>query len=93
MDDRFRASDADRDRAAALLRDHFAAGRLIPEDLDERLTATMNAKTFGDLRRVLADLPEPAPVLQHANPTRDSLMVILGHSCVISWKSHNSVAH
>ena len=57
MDDRFRTSDADRDRVAALLRDHFAEGRLTREELDERLTATLSATTFGDLRRVLADLP------------------------------------
>ena len=61
MDDRLRTSDADRDRVTALLRDHFAEGRLTSEELDERLTATLNAKTFGDLRRVLADLPGPAP--------------------------------
>ena len=54
MEDRFPTSDADRDRAASMLRDHFAAGRLIAEELDERLTAALNAKTFGDLRRVLA---------------------------------------
>jgi Domain of unknown function (DUF1707) len=70
MDDRFRTWDADRDRVAALLRDHFAAGRLTPEELDARLTATLNAKTFGDLRRVLADLPVPAPVLQHVSLSR-----------------------
>jgi hypothetical protein len=62
MDDRFRTSDTDRDRVAALLRDHFAAGRITREELDERLTVTLSAKTFGDLRRALADLPEPAPV-------------------------------
>lgn len=67
MDDRFRTSDADRDRVAALLRDHFAAGRLTPEELDERLTVTLNARTFGELRRVLADLPGPAPVLRPAS--------------------------
>ena len=67
MDDRFRTSDADRDRVAALLRDHFAAGRLTPEELDERLTAALSARTFGDLRRVMADLPEPAPVLRQAS--------------------------
>ena len=67
MDDRFRTSDADRDRVAALLRDHFAAGRLTLSELDERLTATLAAKTFGDLRRVLADLPGPAPVRQQAS--------------------------
>lgn len=62
MDDRFRTSDADRDRVAALLRDHFAEGRLTRQELDERLTVTLSATTFGDLRRVLADLPRPAPV-------------------------------
>src|SRR5215470_11421977 len=62
MDDRIRTSDADRDRAAARLRDHFAEGRLTREELDERLAAALNAKTHGDLRRVLADLPEPGPV-------------------------------
>ncbi len=67
MDDRLRVSDADRDRAAALLRDQFAAGRLTPEELDERLTAALRARTFGDLRRVLADLPQPTPVLLRAS--------------------------
>jgi Domain of unknown function (DUF1707) len=62
MTDDFRTSDADRDGVAALLRDHFAAGRLTRDELDERLTAALNARTFGDLRRVLADLPGPAPV-------------------------------
>src|SRR5215470_11013679 len=62
MDDRIRTSDADRERVAARLRDHFAEGRLTREELDERLAAALNAKTHGDLRRVLADLPEPGPV-------------------------------
>ena len=55
MDDRLRTSDADRDRVAARLRDHFAEGRLTREELDERLTAALNAKTHGELRRILAD--------------------------------------
>ena len=67
MDDRFRTLDADRDRVAALLRDHFAEGRLTPEELDERLTATLNAKTFGDLHGVLTDLPGPAPAPRQAS--------------------------
>lgn len=62
MDDRIRVSDADRDRVAARLRDHFAEGRLTPGELDQRVSATLTAKTFGDLRRVMTDLPEPAPV-------------------------------
>ena len=68
MDDRIRISDADRDRVTARLRDHFAEGRLTPDELDERVTAALNAKTFGDLRRVMADLPGPAPQPPRAQP-------------------------
>jgi hypothetical protein len=32
-----RASDAEREQTAAALREHFAAGRLSAEELDERL--------------------------------------------------------
>lgn len=59
MDDRIRTSDADRERVTARLQEHFAEGRLTREELDERITAALSAKTFGDLRRVLTDLPEP----------------------------------
>jgi len=62
MDDRMRISDADREHVTARLREHFAAGRLTSEELEERITSTLNAKTYGDLRRVMVDLPEPAPV-------------------------------
>src|SRR5258708_8790817 len=61
MDDRIRTSDADRERVTARLRDHYAEGRLTRDELDERIAAALDAKTFGDLRRVLADLPEPRP--------------------------------
>jgi len=67
MDDHIRTSDADRARAAAMLRAHFAAGRLDAAELDERLAAALNATTFGELRRVLADLPEPGPEQQQPN--------------------------
>lgn len=72
MEDGIRISDADRDRIAARLRDHFADGRLTAEELDERLTTTLTAKTFGDLRGVLADLPEaaPAPLLTRQFPAQ-----------------------
>jgi len=62
MDDRIRISDADRERVTGRLREHFAEGRLSSEELDERVTAALNAKTFGDLRRIMADLPDPSPV-------------------------------
>ena len=62
MDDRMRASDADREAVTAKLRDHFAEGRLTEDELDERVTAALGAKTYGDLRSLTLDLPGPAPV-------------------------------
>jgi hypothetical protein len=57
-----RVGDADRERVAALLRDHAAAGRLEPAELEERLERTYAARYGADLNAVLAELPpEPAP--------------------------------
>jgi hypothetical protein len=54
---RLRASDADRDRVAAMLREHHAAGRLTGDEFTERLAAAFSAKTLGDLDELMADLP------------------------------------
>jgi hypothetical protein len=56
-DPRVRASDADRDRTTALLREHHAAGRLTAEEFSERMDAALNAKTLGELDALMADLP------------------------------------
>jgi hypothetical protein len=52
-----RASDAERERTATLLREHLAAGRLLPEEFDERLNKVFAAKTVGDLDAITADMP------------------------------------
>ena len=52
-----RVSDAEREAAASELREHFAAGRLDQEELDERLTRAFAAKTHGDLNAIFTDLP------------------------------------
>jgi hypothetical protein len=56
-DPRIRASDADRDRVAALLREHHAAGRLTAEEFHERMDKALEAKTLGELDELMADLP------------------------------------
>ncbi len=66
MDEHIRASDADRDRITARLQQHFAEGRLTRDELDERVGSVLHAKTFGELRGVLADLPEPVPAAPRA---------------------------
>jgi hypothetical protein len=56
-DSPIRASDADRDRTAAALREHLAAGRLTTEEFGERLDQAYAAKTLGELDGLMADLP------------------------------------
>jgi Domain of unknown function (DUF1707) len=53
-----RASDEDRDRTAAEIREHFAAGRLTDDELSERLSAAYRARTEDELRAIRADLPK-----------------------------------
>ncbi len=52
-----RASYDDRDRVVELLRVSAGDGRLTAEELDERLERAMTARTYGELARLVADLP------------------------------------
>ena len=52
-----RIGNAERDRAADSLGEHFRAGRLDVGEFDERITAAYGAKTMRDLDRLFADLP------------------------------------
>jgi Domain of unknown function (DUF1707)/Cell wall-active antibiotics response 4TMS YvqF len=54
---RLRASDADRDRAASVLNEAMAQGRLTAEEHSDRLDAVYAAKTHADLVPVIDDLP------------------------------------
>ena len=56
-DPRLRASDADRERTAQLLREHHAVGRLTAEEFNDRLEKAFEARTLGELDELLADLP------------------------------------
>jgi Domain of unknown function (DUF1707) len=52
-----RASHDDRDRVVEMLRVSAGDGRLTAEELDERLEVAMTARTYGELARLVADLP------------------------------------
>ncbi|CAL9546993.1 DUF1707 SHOCT-like domain-containing protein [Streptomyces albus] len=52
-----RASDADRDRVADILREALAEGRLDPQEHGERIDAVYAAKTMGELEPLIRDLP------------------------------------
>jgi Domain of unknown function (DUF1707)/Cell wall-active antibiotics response 4TMS YvqF len=57
MNSRLRASDADRDTAAAVINNAMAEGRLSPDEHSERLDAIYAAKTHAELVPLLDDLP------------------------------------
>lgn len=100
-----RASDADRDAAAAALNQHFASGRLDKDEFSGRLGAVYAAKTHGGLDKLFADLPAPLP--QHPRPTSTSglavasrrrhrshflpIMVLIALLGLLSNASHNGV--
>jgi hypothetical protein len=52
-----RASDADRERVADRLRQAATEGRLLTDELEQRLEAAFSARTYAQLDAVLADLP------------------------------------
>ncbi|MDX3851631.1 DUF1707 domain-containing protein [Streptomyces sp. AK02-01A] len=52
-----RASDADRDRIADILREALAEGRLDAEEHAERIDSVYRAKTVGELEPLVRDLP------------------------------------
>jgi hypothetical protein len=75
-----RASDADRDRIADILREALAEGRLDAEEHAERVEGVLNAKTVGELDVFIRDLPaahqhRSAPAYTGApnRPVTDSL--------------------
>jgi hypothetical protein len=57
-----RASHDDRDRVVELLRVAAGDGRLTAEELDERLEVAMTARTYGELARLVSDLPDSPDV-------------------------------
>ena len=87
-----RASDADRERVADILREAAGDGRLSMEELDERLDAVYAAKTYAELEPITRDLPQtgttpvPAPPAAPAGdplrfggePTSHTAIAILG---------------
>lgn len=56
-----RASDADRDRIADILRDALAEGRLTADEHAERVEGVLAARTVGELEVFVRDLPAGHP--------------------------------
>jgi len=54
-----RVADDDRDRTVEQLRAAAAEGRLDPDELEERVSRALTARTQSDLDPLLRDLPAP----------------------------------
>jgi hypothetical protein len=66
-----RASDADRERTIALLREHAVEGRLTLEEFTDRMSSATQARTSNELEALARDLPSPqGSVARRRRPTR-----------------------
>jgi hypothetical protein len=68
-----RASDAERERVVAFLREHALAGRLDSDELEERIGLAYGARYVGQLERLIRDLPRahaPARAHHRSSPRR-----------------------
>ncbi|GGQ34373.1 DUF1707 SHOCT-like domain-containing protein [Streptosporangium pseudovulgare] len=72
-DPALRASDADRDRVANVLSEALASGRLTSLEHADRLEATYNAVTVGELAPITRDLPDTTPAGAGAAPVRQEV--------------------
>ena len=64
-----KASDSDRDAVVSDLSEHFQAGRLTAAEFDQRMGRALAARTWGELRDLLADLPA-SPLVPQAPAAR-----------------------
>jgi DUF1707 SHOCT-like domain len=60
-----RASDQDREHVADRLRHAAGEGRLLAEELEERMGSAFAARTYGQLDALVADLPAPRESASH----------------------------
>ncbi|MBB6545547.1 DUF1707 SHOCT-like domain-containing protein [Nonomuraea rubra] len=92
-----RASDADRDRVAAVLSEALATGRLTTVEHADRLDVAYTAKTVGELVPLTRDLPEvsasrrPAAIERQVIHSKFSKVVRKGrwvasrHTALSAW--------
>ncbi len=56
-----RASDADREQLVDVLKNAFTEGRLSQDEYNDRMERAYTAKTYGELRALVGDLPAQVP--------------------------------
>lgn len=79
-----RAATADRERTVDVLKAGFAEGRLTQDEYNDRMGQAYEARTYGDLTELTADLPAGPmppvmaqyPVVASAKPIRINAMAV-----------------
>jgi hypothetical protein len=87
-DESLRVSDAERDAALQVLSEHAAVGRLTLDELEERSSRALGARTRGELATLTSDLPaapgqaqgQPPPAPAPARKPVRWLVAIMGGS-------------
>jgi hypothetical protein len=96
-----RASDAERDRVAAILRAAAAQGMLTLEEVDERLAVVYAAKFREELEPVTADLPAGGRPLLATTPEARAaeraalvrhvaVVVVIAALLVVAWAASDA---
>ena len=94
MDEHLRIGDAERERAAAHLGEHYAQGRLTMDEHAERLDRIWAARTRADLAPIFADLPgpsvaaAPAPLRRRGGRPRFPLFPLVAVIVVVAFAIH-----
>jgi uncharacterized protein DUF1707 len=65
-----RASDADRERTVAILREHWEAGRLSLSEFEARCEEAWGARRVSGLWQAVRELPVPMPAMPAVPPAR-----------------------
>ncbi|MDR0345242.1 MAG: DUF1707 domain-containing protein [Nocardiopsaceae bacterium] len=75
-----RVSDHERDAVAESLGEHAAVGRLTLDELEERVSAALAARTRGDLETLQRDLPDKAEVPPRRREAVRWMVAVMGGS-------------
>jgi uncharacterized protein DUF1707 len=81
-----RASDAERERVVAFLREHALLGRLTDDELEDRIGLAYASVTVGDLEKLIADLPRAnrpgtRPAVSRPSAPRPAVSRSHAHRC------------
>ena len=77
------AGDADRERASANLREHYARGYLTLDELSRRTGRVLSARSSGQVRRALFGLSRPSLVDSAHSAVRDVVLVVVSGAYVV----------